>query len=471
MRKTKIICTVGPSVDSDESIRELIKAGANCFRLNFSHGDHQEHLQRIIRIKKIREELSVSTPILMDTKGPEIRIGNFKNGFVEIKRGQTFNFYNDIAILGDNNGVAITHNFLYKLVQKGLTLFLDDGNLPFEIVNINGTVIETIARVDGKLSNKKSINIPDFDTKLDYLSDQDKKDIKFALEHGVDFIAASFARDKQDIKNLKSYIKELKGKVKLISKIENFQGIENIDKIIDISDGIMVARGDLGIEIPFEEIPKYQKMIINKCIDAGKLVITATQMLESMVHNPRPTRAEVSDVANAVFDGSHVVMLSGETAAGKYPITAVKTMSDIINNAELSPKYGIVHDRKEMNFKMDVLESTCLAACYAAEALNSKLIITVTRSGRTAKMLSNFRPSSTILALSYVEETTRELNLIYNVLSATKKLYHTLEDLTNSSIAKAKELSIVNEGDFVVLVLGSGLEYGAPSDTMRIIKI
>lgn len=471
-RKTKIVCTIGPAVDSVEMIKKLIQTGMNCARVNFSHGDLESKGKTIDRIKKAREELNLPIPILMDTKGPEIRIGIFKNGNVVLEKGQTFILdYNHDLQNGNEKIVYITYDKLYKEVKKGTVILIDDGKIELKVSEIKNEQIITKVIVGGKLTNRKSINIPNVDINMEYLSDVDKKDIEFAVKKGVDFIAASFVRRENDIIQLREYINLIGGqKVQLICKIENKEGVKNIDSIIRNSDGIMVARGDLGVEISFTEIPKIQKEIIEKCVSQGKFVITATQMLESMINSARPTRAEVSDVANAVYDGSSAVMLSGETAAGQYPIKAVQAMAKIASTAENS-KFCKKINREDINVTKDIKDTICFAASTAAEYIKAKAIAVVTLSGATPVYFASFRPNCPVIALTVDEMARRQLNLRYGILPVEKSMQNSLEELSEAAITAAKTIGIAKSGDTIITVIGSQLLIGHPSDTIRILQL
>ena len=335
MRKTKIICTLGPAVDSDERITQIINAGMDCARLNFSHGTHEEQEVRLNRVRRIAGELNRHIPILLDTKGPEIRLKDFEGGSVIVEKGSLFTFDTDKETPGTRERIGLTYDKLAKNVEVGTRILVDDGKIDLKVTAIKGSKVICKVVTGGKLSNHKSINIPNVEIPMPYLNDVDKSDLLFGIEHNVEYIAASFVRCADDLKKLRKFLKDNGGQdIKIISKIENGQGINNFDEILELSDGIMVARGDMGVEINFEKIPAIQKMMIEKCNREGKIVVTATQMLESMTENPRPTRAEVSDVANAIYDGTTVIMLSGESAAGRHPVEAVRTMANIAVNAE-----------------------------------------------------------------------------------------------------------------------------------------
>ncbi len=471
-RKTKIIATIGPAVDTLELIKELMLKGMNCARINFSHGNKITNGEVIDRVKAAREELKLPIPILMDTRGPEIRIGRFVTGSAILVKGQLFTLDADCPIDGSNNQVSfVSYSNLYNEIKKGTTILLDDGKIELKVVDIEGKKIITKVIVGGKLSNSKSVNIPSVNIKMPYLSELDKEEIKYAIEKGVDFIAASFTRKESDIIQLREYVNAVGGeKVQIVCKIENKEGVKNIDSIIKHADGIMVARGDLGVEISYKEIPKIQKEIIEKCVSQGKFVITATQMLESMINSARPTRAEVSDVANAIYDGTSAIMLSGETAVGQYPIKAVETMSEIALSAENS-KYCKKINRESINVKKDIKDTICFAASIAAEYIQAKAIAVVTLSGSTPVYFASFRPNCPVIALTVDEKARRQLNLRYGILPVKKTMQDSLEELSQSAIKAAKTTGIAKAGDTIITVIGSQLLIGHPSDTIRILTL
>lgn len=478
MRNTKIICTIGPSTDSEEMIEKLINSGMNCARINFSHGTHEEQGNKMNIIKKIREKLDAPIAILMDTKGPEIRIGTFKNNQkYNLEKGKEFILDTNLEIPGDENRVGITLKTLYKDVKIGTKILGDDGNLEFEVIKIDKAKKRVITKIvyGGQISNRKSLNLPGIQVKMEYLSDNDKNDIEFACKYDIDYIAASFVRCKQDVLDLREFLNSLNSiyakDVKIISKIENQQGVNNIDEILEVSDGVMVARGDLGVETPFKDLPLIQKRIIEKANYQGKIVIIATQMLDSMMNNSRPTRAEVSDVANAVFDGASCIMLSGETASGNYPIEAVKAMSDIAESAEIDTHYKQAFIRDHVNITKNIMDATCIAACYAAEYIKAKMIVVVTRTGKTAEYMADFRPNCPIIGLTVSDKAYRQLNLRYGIVPIKKTLLDSLEDLSSSAIKTALKTGVAKKGDNIVIVIGSKLLFGHPSDTVRIVEL
>lgn len=415
MRKTKIVCTLGPSTDNEEVLRQLMLAGMNVARCNFSHGVYEEHKKRMDTVKKLRKEVKKPVAILLDTKGPEVRVRQFKNGKVSLQEGQLFTLTSE-EVEGTEEKVSVTYGRLYEDLEVGMKVLIDDGLIEMKVEKVEKTNI--ICRVinGGVVSNNKGINVPDVNLSMPYLSDKDREDILFGIEQDVDFIAASFVQCKDDILQLRRLLDKNGGEdIKIISKIENLQGVENIDEIIEVSDGIMIARGDMGVEIPYEEVPVIQKMIIKKVYQVGKQVITATQMLESMIKNPRPTRAEATDIANAVYDGTSAIMLSGETAAGAYPVEAVKTMVRIAERTEQDVDYKkrfFNHDRKG---NPDVTDAICHATCTTAYDLNAKAIVTVTKSGRSARMIAGYRPASDIIGCATSDKVCRQINLAWGV--------------------------------------------------------
>jgi pyruvate kinase len=454
MRKTKIVCTLGPAVDNDDIIRAMIQAGMNCARLNFSHGTHEEHEGRIDRIKRIRKEMGVQIALMLDTKGPEIRLGNFADKSANVVAGQEFKLYADER-LGTVEGCSITYPLLAENVRVGSQILIDDGKVCIEVIRFENADIVCRVINSGVLSNHKSLNIPGVEISMPYISEKDRDDILFGIEQGVDFIASSFVRTGEDVLELRKLLSENDGKnVQIISKIENAQGIENLDAIMNWSDGIMVARGDMGVEIAFKDLPHVQKDIIRRCYKEGKYVITATQMLESMTKNPRPTRAEVSDVANAIYDGTTAIMLSGESAVGDYPVEAVKVMDEIAITTENDINYG---KRFEEGISMrtarhNIANAVCSAACSAAYYVDANAIIAVTRTGRTAKQISDFRPKCPIIAAVVDETACRQLSLGWNVTTIPAGMMKSADDVFEHGIKRALETGIVKSGDTVVIV-------------------
>lgn len=468
MRKTKIICTLGPAVDNDNMIKELISSGMDCARFNFSHGTHEEQKVRMDRVRRISKEMNVPIPLLLDTKGPEIRLKDFENGSVIIKKGQLFTLDTDKETLGDETRIGLTYDKLAKSVKKGTRILIDDGKIDLKVDEVKGTKVICKVITGGKVSNHKSINVPNVEIPMTYLSEVDKSDLLFGIEEKVEFVAASFVRTGDDVKKLRKFLNDNGGKsIKIISKIENAQGVNNLDEIIDLSDGIMVARGDLGVEIPFEKIPALQKYMIDQCNIKGKIVVTATQMLESMTENPRPTRAEVSDVANAVYDGTTAIMLSGESAAGKYPAVAVKTMASIASNTELSIDYDEQFYVDEDSMEHSVKTAVCASAYNAAKYLDAKAIVVMTRSGVTARILSYFHPTCPIIAATIDDAGLHQLNLVWGVTPIPAMDLDSTESFVDYAKDIAKASKLVKSGDKIIVVCASDLN--SDNDIMRIV--
>ena len=454
MRKTKIVCTIGPASESEEILTGLCKAGMNVARLNFSHSTHEDHLRRIDLIKTVRSRLELPIAILLDTKGPEYRIKTFKDKKIFLKDGDKFTFTTD-DIIGDETKVSVSYANLANELSAGDTILLNNGLLTFIVDNIDGTNIQCTVVIGGELSDRKSMSFPGRVMKQKYLSEQDKKDIAFGVENGVDFIACSFVSTKQDLIDVHNYLKELGADdIELIAKIENQSGFDNIEEICEECDGIMIARGDMGVEIPFKMLPGIQKKLITKCRLLGKRVITATEMLESMINNPRPTRAEISDIANAVYDGTSAIMLSGETAAGKYPIESVKTMAEIAETAESDIHYNKRYHNAEFKIRNSV-DAISHSTCGMAIDLNAKAIVACSLSGMTARMVSRFRSPVPILGLTTNERTWRKLALSWGVIPAMCETFTSTDVLfyTAKKIAE-KDLSL-NKGDKIIITGGN----------------
>ena len=454
MRKTKIVCTIGPASESEEMLRALCMAGMNVARLNFSHGTHAEHLERINRIKKVREELGLPIAIMLDTKGPEFRIGTFRDGKVNLSDGATFTFTTE-DIEGDEKIVSVSYKNLANELHPGDTILLNNALLEFEVLSTDGTNIVTKVIEGGELSSRKSMSFPGKHMQQVYLSEQDKADIAFGVENDVDFIACSFVSVRQDLEDVHDYLKAL-GKddsVELIAKIENQSGYDNIDEICTLCDGIMVARGDMGVEVPFERLPAMQKDLIYRCRMIGKRVITATEMLESMIHNPRPTRAETSDVANAVYDGTSAVMLSGETAAGEYPVHAVKAMAKIAEEAEVNIDYKKQFYQYDFKIKND-MDAISHATCGMAMDVGADAIVACTMSGRVAKMVSRFRSPVDIVGLTTNEKTWRSLALSWAVTPRMCEIVPSTEVLFFMARKAAIEAMSLKPGSKIVITGG-----------------
>ncbi|MBQ3005476.1 MAG: pyruvate kinase [Clostridia bacterium] len=472
MRKTKIVCTIGPASDSEEIMRSLIESGMNVARLNFSHGTLDMHKKNIETLKKLRDEMEKPVAIMLDTKGPEIRIKEFKDSKAVIKDGDTFTLTTK-NISGDNTKVAITYPSLPQQVSEGATILIDDGNIELEVVSATEEDIVCKVIRGGLISNKKGINLPGTRIDMPYLSNADKEDLLFGIENDVDFVAASFIRNKDDVINLRKFLDFNGGHdINIISKIESSEGVENFDEILEYSDGIMVARGDMGVEVEFEYLPGLQKKFIKKCYCSGKMVITATQMLESMINNANPTRAEISDVANAVFDGTSAVMLSGETAMGKYPVLAVEVMSKIVTRAEMDAfkmnAYGDV--RYDTDFT-DITNALCDAACTTAKDMNASVIISVSKYGQTARRTSKFRPQVPIVAATPVKKTFHQLALSWGVYPVLARYQKTSDDLFIHAIDCAKQIDLVKKGDRVVIVAGIPLDTPGNTNTLRVATV
>lgn len=470
MRKTKIICTLGPAVDSDERITQIINAGMDCARLNFSHGTHEEQEVRLNRVRRIAGELNRHIPILLDTKGPEIRLKDFEGGSVIVEKGSLFTFDTDKETPGTRERIGLTYDKLAKNVEVGTRILVDDGKIDLKVTAIKGSKVICKVVTGGKLSNHKSINIPNVEIPMPYLNDVDKSDLLFGIEHNVEYIAASFVRCADDLKKLRKFLKDNGGQdIKVISKIENGQGINNFDEILELSDGIMVARGDMGVEINFEKIPAIQKMMIEKCNREGKIVVTATQMLESMTENPRPTRAEVSDVANAIYDGTTVIMLSGESAAGRHPVEAVRTMANIAVNAENTINYYEKYVDSSAEMEPNLKNAICASAYNAAKYLDAKAIVVLTRSGATANILSRFHPECPVIAATISERGRNQLNLVWGITPVAAENLDSADKFVEYAVSKAVESRLVKRGDNIVVILASDLE--SDDDTMRICTI
>ncbi len=468
MRKTKIVCTIGPASESEEMLRALCLAGMNVARLNFSHGTHEEHLARINRIKKVREELDLPIAIMLDTKGPEYRVGVFENGKVTVHEGEHFCFTTQ-NVIGNERQVSVSYGNLANELQEGDTILVNNALLVFKVLSTDGINIETEVITGGVMSDRKSMSFPGKHIKQQYLSEQDRADILFGVEHDIDFIACSFVSVAQDLKDVHTLLKDC-GKddtVELIAKIENWSGYENIEQICAECDGIMVARGDMGVEVPYEQLPAIQKNLITKCRMLGKRVITATEMLESMIHNPRPTRAEASDVANAVYDGTSAVMLSGETAAGSYPVQAVEAMAKIAEASEQNIDYALrFHDTAfTIHSSMDAISH---ATCQMAIDIRAKAIVASTLSGAMARMVSRFRSPVDIIGLTTHEKTWRQLSLSWAVTPRMCEMFPSTEVLFYAARKTAQETFRLEKGDR--LVITGGVTNGMSGNT-NLIKI
>lgn len=468
LRKTKIICTLGPSTDSEEIIKELILAGMDVARFNFSHADYDEHLRRLRMIEKCRNELNVPVATLMDTKGPEIRIGTFKDNMkVHLKAGQLFTLTTE-DVEGDETRVSISYPSLVYDVDPGVKILIDDGLVEMTVVEVSKTDIVCKVLNNGIISNKKGVNVPGVNLSMPYISEKDRSDILFAIEHGFDFIAASFVRTADDVLEIRKMLNKHNSPIKIIAKIENLQGVQNIDDIIEAADGIMIARGDMGVEIPYEELPSMQKMIIKKVYNSGKQVITATQMLDSMIKNPRPTRAEITDVANAIYDGTSAIMLSGETAAGDYPVEALKAMVKITLRTEADIDYIKRFNQREIPNNPDITDAISRATVATAHDLKAKLIVTVTTSGKTARMISRFRPACPIMGCTTDPVICRQLNMAWGITPILMNVEHDTFELFDHALQAVEKAGFIEKGEIAVMTAGVPLGI---SGTTNILKV
>ena len=467
MRKTKIICTVGPASSTEEVLTKMCLEGMNVARLNFSHGTHEDHKEKIDLIKKVREKLGIPIAIMLDTKGPEYRIKTFENGKITLKDGDKFTFTTD-DIIGNQNIVSVSYSHLIEERSVGDKILLNNGLVIFEVESIDGTRANCKVLCGGEISDRKSMNFPNKILKQEYLGAQDQSDLLFGIENEVDFVAASFVSCEADIRAVRDFLDKNGGNdIDIIAKIENRAGVDNIDSICNVADGIMVARGDLGVEIPFVEVPTVQKYLIKKCRLLGKRVITATEMLESMIKNPRPTRAEISDIANAVYDGSSALMLSGETAAGKFPVLAVKNMAEV---AEFTEK-GIDYKNWFLttDFKMrNILDAVSHATCSMAIDVGAKCIVVNSKSGQTARMVSRFRSPVDIIGMTTNERALRKLNMSWGVTPVLTEEYSSVEVVFYQALCKAKEILKLKSGDNVVL---TGGQINGPAGNTNTIKV
>ena len=466
-KRTKIVCTLGPASDKEDVLTQLVENGLNVCRFNFSHGSHEEHKVRLDLVKKVREKLNQPIAILLDTKGPEIRTGQFAEPEVLLEEGQKFTItMNDV--IGTKEMCTVSYKDLAKDVVSGDTILIDDGLVGLRVEEVNGEDIICVVENSGIVKNHKGVNVPGVKINLPAITPKDRSDIEFGISQGIDFIAASFVRKASDVLAIREILEENNATdIQIISKIENQEGVDNLDEILEVSDGIMVARGDLGVEIPTEEIPVVQKMMIKRCNEVGKPVITATQMLDSMIRNPRPTRAEVTDVANAIYDGTDAIMLSGETAAGKYPVEAVKTMATIAKRTEQTLDYNRILKENSKN-NNTVTDAISHATCSTAVDLNASAIITSTSTGYTARMVSKFRPNCPIIATTNNEKVMRQLGLSWGVYTVKSKKAINTDEVIENSIDAAKNAKYINNGELVVIT--AGVPVGV-SGTTNLIKV
>ena len=466
MRKTKIVCTLGPSTDQPGILRQLLENGMNVARFNFSHGDYAEHKGRLDQLRALSKELDVSIPAMLDTKGPEIRLGEFENGKEQLTAGQKF-ILTSRNVKGTKEISSITYKDLPHDVSVGGRIMLDDGLISLRIESITDTDIVCTVENDGVIKTKKGVNVPGVHLSMPYMSQRDKDDIIFGIQQGYDFIAASFVRTAQDVYDIRNLLNEYDSNIRIIAKIENREGVNNIDSILAAADAVMVARGDLGVEIDFTELPGIQKTIIDRSFSFGKPIVTATQMLDSMIVNPRPTRAEISDVANAIYDGTSAIMLSGETAAGAYPVDALKTMSAIAERTEQENHARFV-PLTENTGKISVSDATAHAACLTAKDVNAAAIVTVSESGNTARLLSKYRPEQPIIACVMKEQVQRQLALSWGITPLMMSLAHSTDELIEMSTALAEKNGYLHNGELAVVT--AGVPVGV-SGTTNMIKI
>ena len=470
MRKTKIICTIGPASDSEEKLRALIDAGMNVARFNFSHGTHEEHKDKFKRLIRVRRELGKPVATLMDTKGPEIRLRDFEGGKVVLEEGKGFTLTTE-EVLGTEQRASISYKDLVKDVSKGTSILIDDGLIELRVDNVTDTDIHCTVINGGPVSNHKGVNVPDTDLSMPFISDQDRADIEFGCKMGYEYIAASFTRTADDVRQIREILDAHGSRMKIIAKIESSQGVNNINEILDVADGVMVARGDLGVEVPMEEVPIIQKQIIHLAETRGKIVVTATQMLDSMMHNPRPTRAEATDVANAIYDGTTAIMLSGETASGSYPIEAVQTMSRIAEAAEKDIDYRRRFMGRPDEVNADITTAISHSTCMVAQDIGAKAIVTVTMSGFTARRISKYKPTCPIVACAVSEPTACQMNLLFGVVPLNIPQQDNEEMLFEAAVMAARSSGIVQKGDKVVLTAGVPLGQTGNTNMIRVVEV
>jgi pyruvate kinase len=470
MRKTKIVCTIGPASESVEKLTELIEAGMNVARLNFSHGDHEEHGARIQNIRTAAEKTGKTVGILLDTKGPEIRTNNMENGAIELERGSEA-IVSMQEVLGTPEKFSITYDSLIDDVEVGSKILLDDGLIGLEVISLDKGAGEIKTKVlnSGTLKNKKGVNVPGVSVNLPGITDKDASDILFGIEQGVDFIAASFVRRASDVLEIRQLLEDNNAAtIQIVPKIENQEGVDNIDEVLEVSDGLMVARGDLGVEIPAEEVPLVQKALIKKCNALGKPVITATQMLDSMQRNPRPTRAEASDVANAIFDGTDAIMLSGETAAGAYPTEAVQTMHNIASRAETALDYKEVLSNRSKDTGHNMTDAIGQSVAHTAINLSVNAIVAPTESGHTARMISKYRPKAPIIAVTASDSVSRKLALVWGVYSQSGRKVSTTDEMLEMAVEESVNSGIITHGDRIIITAGVPIGESGTTNLMKI---
>ena len=469
MRKTKIVCTLGPATDREGVLREMMRAGMNVARFNFSHGTHPEHQARLEVLKALREELNLPVAAMLDTKGPEIRLKSFANGSVALSTGQEFTLTTE-DIVGDETRCAITYAELPSDVKECDTILLDDGLVRLTVLETDSSNIRCRVENDGTMKNNKGVNVPNVRLSMPYMSQRDRDDILFGVEQGFDYIAASFVRTAADVREIRQLLDKHHSNIRIIAKIENQEGVSNLADILAVADGIMVARGDMGVEIDFTEIPIIQKDMIAKCVACGKPVITATQMLDSMIENPRPTRAEITDVANAIYDGTSAIMLSGETAAGKYPVEAVRTMDAIALRTEANIECDMPV-RKAKQTKLSITAATAHAACTTAMDIGADAILSVSQRGVTAQMVSRFRPSTTVVALLLDPQVQRQMALYWGVEPITMPFASSTDELVYLAVQAAEKAGIGKQGDLVVVTAGGPVGVSGTTNMIRVCQV
>lgn len=472
MQKTKMIFTIGPSSDNEQTLREFIKIGMSAARLNFSHGTHETHKEKIDLIKRLRNEMNSPTAIILDIKGPKIRTHNFINDGVNLKEGDTFVFICGDEILGNDKECSISYDRLHEDIKVGGTILVDDGLLKFKVTAVDGKRIITQVLIGGTIKNHKGVNVPNVSIKLPSVTEKDKDDIIFGCKEGVDFIAASFIRKASDILDIKEILKaHNRENIKVIAKIESQEGVDNIDSIIEVADGIMVARGDMGVEIPIQKVPINQKMIIKKCNISGKIVITATQMLDSMIRNSLPTRAEASDICNAIFDGTDAIMLSGESASGQFPIEAASTMSEIAQETEKHLDYEHLTARLREPSLTDYAAAISYSACRTANLLNAKAIVAATKSGATARLLSRYKSKAPIIAITPYDYVRRSLNLNFGITPIQCDMFNTTDEILTEAKRSVLKLELTKPGDDIIVAAGMPTTQTGGTNMLKIEKL
>ena len=470
MRKTKIVCTLGPATDRDGVLRKMLMAGMNVARFNFSHGSHEEHLGRLKSLQALREELDLPVAAMLDTRGPEIRLKTFAGGSVQLRTGQTFTLTTQ-DIVGDETTCAITYSDLPQDVKTGDTILLDDGLVRLTVQETTATAIRCVVENDGVMKDRKGVNVPNVRLSMPYMSQRDREDILFGVEQGFDYIAASFVRTAADVRELRQLLDSCNSNIRIIAKIENQEGVSNLPDILAAADGVMVARGDMGVEIDFTEIPVIQKEIIAQCVACGKPVITATQMLDSMIEHPRPTRAEITDVANAIYDGTSAIMLSGETAAGKYPVEAIRTMDAIAQRTEADINYSKRMQNISNQGRISIAAATAHAACTTAMDIRADAILTVSKSGTTARLVSRFRPGTTVAALLMDPQVQRQMALYWGVVPLTMPQASSTDELVDLAVESAEKAGVVRQGDLVVITAGVPVGVSGTTNMIRVRQV